>query len=176
MSEHIQCIPLGSSVASMQPLGFFRASGVFVVLKGHWQTMVEQNQISRLHICAMLAHIVLTLYFSSVAAYMLACCCAGPLVTFATDKTGQKVTELQQPVLKLPPVLDELQTFIFRPLAAKIPVIDSFYNGLVAHNDSLKATTEPASLSGADILAALVVSALTSEFEGGDEIVIAGNK
>jgi len=105
-----------------------------------------------------------------------ACCCAGPSVTFASDKTGQKVTELQQPVLKLPPVLDELQTFIFRPLAAKIPVIDSFYNGLVAHNDSLKATIEPASLSGADILAALVVSALTSEFDGGDEIVIAGDK
>ncbi len=145
-------------------------------LKRHWQTMVEHNQISRLHICAVLAHIVLTLHFSSVAAYIPACCCAGPSVPFATDKTGQKVTELQQPVLKLPPALDELQTFIFRPLAAKIPVIDSFYNGLVAHNDSLKATIEPASLSGADVLAALVVCALTSEFEGGDEIVIAGNK
>jgi len=24
VSEHIQCIPLGSSVASMQPLGFFQ--------------------------------------------------------------------------------------------------------------------------------------------------------
>jgi len=101
---------------------------------------------------------------------------AGPSVTFATDKTSQKVTELQQPMLKLPPALDELQTFIFRTPAAKIPVVDSFYNGLVAHNDSLKAIIEPASLSGADILAALVVSALTSEFEGGDEIVIAGKQ
>ncbi len=119
---------------------------------------------------------MLTLYFSSFAAYIPACLGAGPTVTFATDKTGQKVTELQQPVLKQPPALDELQNFIFRPLAAKIPVIDSFYNGLVAHNDSLKATIEPASLSGADILAALVVSALASEFEGGDEIVIARNK
>ena len=79
-------------------------------------------------------------------------------------------------MLKLPPALDELQTFIFRTLAAKIPVVDSFYNGLVAHNDSLKAIIEPASLSGADILAALVVSALTSESEGGDEIVIAGKQ
>ncbi len=125
--------------------------------------------------CLEQAHTVLTLYFSSVAAYIPACLGAGPTVTFATDKTGQKVTELQQPVLKQPPALNELQNFIIRPLSAKIPVIDSFYNGLVAHNDSLKATIEPASLSGADILAALVVSALASEFEGGDEIVIAGN-
>ena len=86
------------------------------------------------------------------------------------------MTELQQPVLKLPPVLDELQTFIFRPLAVKLPVIDSFYNGLVAHNEFLKAVIEPASMSGADVLAALVVSALTSDFEGDDKSVIAGNK
>ena len=86
------------------------------------------------------------------------------------------MTDLLQPVLKLPPVLDELQTFIFRPLAAKIPVIDSYYNGLVAHDDSLKATIEPASPSGADVLAAHVVSAMASEFEGGDEIAIAGNE
>ena len=88
---------------------------------------------------------------------------------FAIDKTGLKVTDLQQPALKLPPALDELETFIFRPLAAKIPVIDSFYNGLVAHNDSLKATIEPASLSGADMLAVSVVYALTSEFD--DEFI-----
>lgn len=93
---------------------------------------------------------------------------------FATDKTGQKVTDLQQPALKVPPALYELEAFIFRPLAAKIPVIDSFYNGLVAHNDSLKAIIEPVSLSGADILAALVVSALTSE--DSDEIFISGNQ
>ena len=85
------------------------------------------------------------------------------------------MTELQQPVLKQPPALHELETFIFQPLAAKIPVTDSFYNSLVARNDSLKATIEPASLSGAGTLAALVHAALESEFDGGDEIVIAGN-
>ena len=144
--------------------------------KGIGRQVVERNQFSRLHICAVLAHIVLTFYFNSVAAYIPASCCAGPSVTSATDKTGQKVTELQQPVLRLPPALDELQAFVFCPLAAKISVTDSFYNGLVAHNDSLKATIKPASLSGADVLAALAVSALTSESEGGDEIVIAGIK
>ncbi len=100
---------------------------------------------------------------------------AGPSVTFATDKTGQKVTELQKPSLQLPPGLDELQAFIFGPLTAKIAVIDSFYNGLVAHHDSLKAIIEPVSLSGADVLAALVVSALKVEIEDGNEIAIAGN-
>ena len=50
----------------------------------------------------------------------------------------------------------------------------SFYNGLVAQNDALKEIIEPLSHSGADILAALIVAALHPEFEGGDEIVIAG--
>ncbi len=80
-----------------------------------------------------------------------------------------------QNMLKLPPTLDGLAAFIFHPPAAKIPVLDAFYTGLVAHNDALRAIIEPASLSGAEVLAALVVSALQSEFEGGDKIVIAGN-
>jgi len=101
---------------------------------------------------------------------------AGPSVTFATDKTGEKVAEMQYPVLKLPPGLDKLQAFIFGDLTAKIPVIDSFYNSLVAENDFLKVMIEPVSLSGADVLSALVVSALTSEFEAGDKTVIAGNE
>lgn len=85
---------------------------------------------------------------------------------FAIDKPGLKVADLQQPALKVPPALDELETFIFRPLAANFFVIDSFHNGLVAHNDSLKAIIEPASLSGADMLAVSVIYALTSEFDG----------
>lgn len=84
------------------------------------------------------------------------------------------MVDLQQPVLEIPPALDELQAFIFSPLITKIPVADSFYNALVAQNDSLKAIVEPVSLSGADVLASHVVHALTSEFEGGDEIIIAG--
>lgn len=92
-------------------------------------------------------------------AYSPACCCAGPSVTLATDKTAQKVVDLQQPVLEIPPALDELQAFIFRPLVAKMPVADSFYNALVAQNDSLKAIVEPVSLSRADVLASHVVSA-----------------
>ena len=55
-------------------------------------------------------------------------------------------------------------------------MIDSFHNSLVADNDFLKAMIEPVSLSGADVLSALVVSALKSEFEGGDRTVIAGNE
>ncbi|KAL3147116.1 hypothetical protein ABBQ38_015071 [Trebouxia sp. C0009 RCD-2024] len=63
---------------------------------------------------------------------------------------------------------------MFHPLSAKLPVIDSFYNGLVAHNDALRETIEPLSHSGADVLAALIVAAVHAEFEGGDESVIAG--
>lgn len=110
----------------------------------------------------------------NIVAYSPACCCAGASVTFATDKTAQKVVDLQRPVLETPPALDELQAFIFRPLVTKIPVADSFYNALVAQNDSLKAIVEPVSLSGADVLASHVVHALTSEFESGNEITIAG--
>lgn len=87
-----------------------------------------------------------------------------------------KVDEMRYPILQLPPSLDELQGFIFGDLRSKIPVIDSFYNSLVADNDFLKAMIEPVSLSGADILSALVVSVLKSEFEGGDKAVIAGDE
>lgn len=83
---------------------------------------------------------------------------------------------MQYPILQLPPSLDELQGFIVGDLRSKIPVIDSFYNSLVADNDFLKAMIEPVSLSGADILSALVVSVLKSEFEGGDKAVIAGDE
>lgn len=72
------------------------------------------------------------------------------------------------------PALDELENFIFCRLAAKIPVTDSFYNGLVAHNDAIKDFIEPSSESSADTLAALVVAALFPPFAGGNEIVIAG--
>lgn len=80
----------------------------------------------------------------------------------------------QQPTFKLPSALDELDHFLFCSLSAKLPVTDSFYNGLVAQNDALKEIIEPLSHSGADILAALIVAALHLDFEGGDEIVIAG--
>ena len=80
----------------------------------------------------------------------------------------------QQSNFKLPPALDELKRFIFHGLSAKLPVTSSFYNGLVAQNDALKEIIEPLSHSGADILAALIMAALHPEFEGGDEIVIAG--
>jgi len=50
------------------------------------------------------------------------------------------------------------------------------YNSLVAHNDSLQAIIEPVTTSRADALASLVSSALQTNFEGGDEIVIAGNR
>ena len=97
----------------------------------------------------------------------------GTSANFATDRTGLKVTELLQPVLKQPPALDELEAFIFRPLAAKIPVTDSIYNSLVADNDSFKTLIEPASLSGADTMSVLVGASLRSEFDSSDEIVIA---
>jgi len=84
------------------------------------------------------------------------------------------VAAFQQPNFKLPCALDELDHFLFRSLSAKLPVTDSFYNGLVAQNDALKEIIEPLSHSGADILAALIVAALHLDFEGGDEIVIAG--
>ena len=84
------------------------------------------------------------------------------------------MTELLQPVLKQPPALDDLEAFIFRPLAAKIPVTDSFYNSLVAFNYSLNSLIEPASLSGADSLAVLVGASLISEADSSNEIVIAG--
>ncbi|DBA89134.1 TPA: hypothetical protein ACH3X1_016301 [Trebouxia sp. C0004] len=93
---------------------------------------------------------------------------------FATDRTAQKVAAFQQSNFRLPPALDELERFILHGLSAKLPVTDSFYNGLVAQNDALKEIIEPLSHSGADILAALIVAALHPEFEGGDEIVIAG--
>ena len=80
----------------------------------------------------------------------------------------------QQSNFKLPPALDELERFLFHRLSAKLPVTDSFYNGLVAQNDALKEIIEPLPHSGADILAALIVAALYPEFEAGDEIVIAG--
>ena len=38
---------------------------------------------------------------------------------FAIDKTGQKVTDLQQPALKLPPALDELETSFSVPRQPK---------------------------------------------------------
>ena len=76
--------------------------------------------------------------------------------------------------LKLPPALCELECFIFHPLSAKLAVTDSFYNGLVAQTDALKEIIEPSSHSGADMLAGFVVAALHPEFEGGDEIVLAG--
>ncbi|KAL0021267.1 hypothetical protein WJX79_002534 [Trebouxia sp. C0005] len=93
---------------------------------------------------------------------------------FATDRTAQKVAAFQQSSSKLPPALNELERFIFTRLSAKLPVTDSYYNGLVAQNDALKEMIEPVSYSGADILAALIVAALHPEFEGTDEIVIAG--
>ncbi|KAL0021284.1 hypothetical protein WJX79_008029 [Trebouxia sp. C0005] len=93
---------------------------------------------------------------------------------FATDRTAQKVAAFQQSSSKLPPALNELERFIFTRLSAKLPVTDSYYNGLVAQNDALKEMIEPVSYSGADILAALIVAALHPEFEGNDEIVIAG--
>lgn len=80
----------------------------------------------------------------------------------------------QQSNSKLPPALDELERFIFHRLSAKLPVTDSYYNGLVAQNDALKEIIEPVSHSGADILAALIVAALHPEFEGTNESVIAG--
>ncbi|DBA89395.1 TPA: hypothetical protein ACH3X2_004751 [Trebouxia sp. C0005] len=98
----------------------------------------------------------------------------GLSVAFATDKTGQKVADFPKPICKLPPAVDQLEDFIFHPLAAKLPVVDSIYNALVARNDSLKASIEPASLSGADTLAALILVALETDFDGGDEIAIAG--
>ncbi|KAL3139897.1 hypothetical protein ABBQ38_004191 [Trebouxia sp. C0009 RCD-2024] len=99
---------------------------------------------------------------------------AGASEKFATDRTAQKVAAFQQSNSKLPPALDELERFIFHRLSAKLPVTDSYYNGLVAQNDALKEMIEPVSHSGADILAALIVAALHPEFEGTDEIVIAG--
>ena len=62
---------------------------------------------------------------------------AGAGEKFATDRTAQKVAALLQSNLKLPPALCELERFIFHPLSAKLPVTDSFYNGLVAQNDAL---------------------------------------
>lgn len=97
-------------------------------------------------------------------------------MAFATDKTGQKVADFPKPICKLPPAVDQLEDFIFHPLAAKLPVVDSIYNALVARNDSLKASIEPASLSGADTLAALILVALETDFDGGDEIAIAGKE
>ncbi|KAA6419341.1 MAG: hypothetical protein FRX49_10740 [Trebouxia sp. A1-2] len=99
---------------------------------------------------------------------------AGASEKFATDRTAQKVAAFQQSSSKLPPALNELERFIFTRLSAKLPVTDSYYNGLVAQNDALKEMIEPVSYSGADILAALIVAALHPEFEGTDEIVIAG--
>ena len=67
---------------------------------------------------------------------------AGASDVFATDRTAQKVAAFQQSNFKLPPALDELERFLFHHLSAKLPVTDSFYNGLVAQNDALKGIIE----------------------------------
>ena len=93
------------------------------------------------------------------------------------DETRAKVAELEQLSNGQPPSIDELESFLFRGSAVKLPVLDTLYTSLVYQDWDFEELIEPLSTSRAERLALVVSTALVMEYErDADETTLAGKQ